>query len=615
MKNGKCVLEIQKDSLTLGGKPFYLASGSFHYFRTLPGGWRKRLELMKDFGLTAVQTYVPWNLHEPDYVPLPGEGRYDFTGRLDLAAFLALCDEVGLKVMLRPTPYICSECDMGGLPWWLLKEEGLKLRCSDPKYLAYIERYYKRLCTEFVPYLSTNGGPVIAVCLENEYGSYGNDKQYLRALEKMLQNGGVDVPLYTTDGGSKMMLKCGTLAPYWAGVNYRIESASAIAALRGFQPDKPPYIGEYWSGRASQWDEPFSHREIGPIADAYQKALELGGLLNFYMFCGGTNFGFFSGADYGTSFSPRPGSEARYIPLVTSYECDALISEQGTPTPKYYACRAKLDKFLGKPVRQPETPAEETQEVPHVALNESWDLLDHVKQAAVSCVEYAAPPTFEELNVGYGYVLYSTYIYGPSAGERTLELLDLHDRTTVYLDGKYIGWAMRDRAAKPIVFDVPEGGARLDILVENMGRVCFGSHIGEHCGILGGVRHGVFLFNWTVYALPMKEIPDCYQTGRPVTADRPAFFRGRFRARAGVDTFVRLDGWDHGFVMINGFNLGRYWKAGPQKTLYLPGELLQDGENTVEVFEVRPHAGKAELDLVGRPLLDAPVGENDAALD
>ena len=216
-------LEILKDKLLLDGKPFYLASGDLHYFRVMPGGWRRRLELMKDFGLTAVQTYVPWNLHEPK------KGIFNFEGMLDLSAFLKLADEVGLKVMLRPSPYMCAEWDMGGLPSWLLKNRSTCIRSSDPEFLKHVESYTERLCKEFVPYLSTNGGPIIAVAIENEYGSYGNDKKYLRSLIDMLVKNGVDVPFYTASGYDIFKLYFGDCEETWAGVDFRIESEYAIA--------------------------------------------------------------------------------------------------------------------------------------------------------------------------------------------------------------------------------------------------------------------------------------------------------------------------------------------------------------------------------------------------
>ncbi len=599
----KKLLEILPEGLKLGGEDFYLAMGEFHYFRTFPSGWRRRIELMKDFGLTAIQVYVPWSLHEKE------EGKFDFSGILDLGAFLKLVDEYGLKVMLRPAPYICSECDAGGQPWWLLRDLSTKLRCNDPKYIAAIEKYYARLCKEFVPYLSTNGGPVIAVAIENEYGSYGNDREYLGELQRILRENGVDVPFYQTDGQSPTALKCGNYPGVWEGVNYRIESLDAITKLRAYQPNKPPLVGEYWSGRSMHWDEVYAKREVEPIAEAYKEALDLGAYVSFYMFCGGTNFGFFNGANYGFSFARRPDAVFRYMPLLTSYDCDALVNEEGNATPKYYACRAKLDEFLGKEVRTYEVPPmPEPQEIPTVKLTEHFDLLDNIEKIATSKQKFAAPPNFEEVGQGYGYMLYSTFIYGPSVGEKELTFLDLRDRATVYLNGKHIGTVMRQRKRESIKFEIPDEGARLDILVENMGRITIGDRQSDRKG-LGMVKYGCFLLNWDVYTLPMETIPELYENSDVQVNERPGFWRGIFNAKGGVDTFVRFDGWGRGFIRINGFNIGRYWNVGPQETLYLPGELLHDGENTIEVFEIHSPNAEHTMSCVNQHVLDGKVAE------
>ena len=344
-------LEIYPDKLQLDGQEFPLICGDFHYFRTLPGGWRRRLALMRDFGLTALQTYVAWNRHERE------EGVYDFARELDLDAFLTLVEEYGLKVLLRPGPYICSETDFGGLPWWLLRDPRAAVRCSDECYLAAIDRWAARLAEEYLPHLSTRGGCVIAICVENEYGSYGSDTAYLNHIRDTCRALGVDVPLYTTDGAGGAYSKYGQMDGLWAGVNYRIETEEAFTILRSERPDQLPFAGEYWNGRSSHWDETFFHREPAPIADGFMKALEMGGGICAYMFCGGTNFGFWNGANFST-YSPRPDAHAvLYRPLVTSYDVDAMVSEDGIPSEKYFITRDRLDAFLQKPPRAYRTAA------------------------------------------------------------------------------------------------------------------------------------------------------------------------------------------------------------------------------------------------------------------
>lgn len=586
------LLTIERDRLTMDGKPFYLASGDMHYFRYFPGGWKRRLRLMKDFGLTAVQTYVPWNAHEPR------PGQYDFTGRLDLAAFLRECDEVGLKVLLRPSPYMCSEWDLGGLPSWLLKNPDICLRSSDPAFIEPMTRYLTRLSEEFLPYLSTKGGPVIAVAVENEYGSYGDDMEYLRIQTDLMRSLGVDVPLYATDGHLPYMLHNGACdRSVWQAVNYRIESPSAIAALRAYQPDKPPLVGEYWSGRSMHWEDEFHHREAEPVAVAYRQALDLGAYVNFYMFAGGTNFGFMHGANYGKLGIDGPEMQSRYISGMTSYDVDALISEHGVPTEKYYACRRELDSFLGKPVREIDPPACEVQAPASVCLKEAYSLFDNLDVLSEKTVCRANVVNMEALDQDYGFILYTTTVRHTDDKVRRLMIDGLADRALIFVDGVYQGVMMREQETPPVRFTVAPGGSRLDILVENMGRINFGRRLADRKGINVGVTVGYetasggasfpegYILNWTIRTLPLSDLTALHPGEN--AADSPMFYRGTFAAKPGVDTFVDMKDWNKGNVWVNGFNLGRYWEKGPQQALYLPGELLKE-ENEICVLELHP---------------------------
>ena len=544
-------------------------AGDIHYYRIYPGGLRRRMEYMKAFGVTVLQTYVPWNLHEPQ------KGQFCFEGLSDLEGFLKLAQELGFKVLLRPSPYICSEWDMGGLPWWLLKEK-MSLRSHDPKFMRHVSDFYKVLCPVFIPYLASNGGPIVATCIENEYGSYGNDAVYLRRLMELLQQNGVDGPFYTTDGYSPSYLQYGHIPGVQAAVNYRVESKIALDALRAVQPDRPALIGEYWSGRAIHKGEPYAPRVLKDVVKGFREALENQGLVTFYMFAGGTNFGFMNGANYGRTFGVTEGAP-KYIPHTTTYEEDALLNEQGLPTAKYFACRKAYWEFLGQP--EPPMPkiSYETQ-TPKIQITESaslWDQVDYSK-----AVESVEPMSFEELDHPYGYVLYRTEVVGCGA-PMELNIPYLRDQADVFLDRRYLGTLMRDRPEK-VIIDLPAGQkAILELLVENMGRINFGVRLNEQKGIVGSVllQDRIHLYDWQNLPLNIR-----FETNGFTHVDGPAVLKGTFRAEPGKDTFLDCSGMKKGYVRINSFNLGRYWNVGPQYTLYVPGELLQE-ENTIELFE------------------------------
>ncbi len=544
-------------------------AGDVHYFRIYPGGMRRRLEYMKAFGVTVLQTYVPWNLHEPR------KGEFCFSGLADLEGFLKLADEMGFKVFLRPSPYICSEWDMGGLPYWLLKEK-MSLRTHDPRFMKHVADYYKVLCPVFVPYLASNGGPIVATCIENEYGSYGTDFEYLAQLKALLQENGVTGPFYTTDGYDAAHRYYGRLPGVWAGYNFRVESKTALNILKAEQPDKPALIGEYWSGRAIHKGEPYAPRDIDQVVCGFREALENDGLVTFYMFAGGTNFGFMNGANYGFTFGVTEGN-AKYIPHTTTYEVDALLNEQGLPTEKYFACRKAYWDFLEKPEPPMPNVPYETQ-TPRIEISgcaSLWDQIDY--SAATESIE---PMTMEELDKDYGYVLYRTEIEG-CGGAMKLSIPELRDRADVYLNRKYLGSIMRDRP-ESVTINVPAGEkAVLELLVENMGRINYGYMINEQKGIVGSVLTwgNIHFYNWKNLPVDIR-----FETNGFKKTEGPAVLSGTFKAERGKDTFLDMCGLKKGYVRINGFNIGRYWNAGPQYTLYVPGELLKE-ENTIEIFE------------------------------
>ena len=622
---GKTILEITKNGFTLGGKPFYLASGDMHYFRHFKNGWRSRLELMKDFGLTAVQTYVPWNLHESE------KGEFHFEDNLDIRAFLRLCDEIGLKVMFRPSPYMCSEWDFGGLPYWLLKGEKASIRTSDEKFLNHVKEYYQRLSEEFIPFLSTNEGPIIAVAVENEYGSYSDDTEYISFLAELLKNLGVDVPLYTTNGFDPVQFNFGKCADCLNGINLHRLTDEITDMYYRHETGKPLYIGEFWAGRSQQWGAYFNRQTPEEIAGAYKNMLEKNAYVNFYMFCGGPNFGFYNGANHTGLNYEKSDVPPRYIPFATSYDVDAPVTEYGFPTEKYFLCKKVLSNhkkklgFSDNSASCCTPPEKKTQAIGKVYFDKSADLLLNADNLSACKIKSGMPMTFEELNQPYGFVLYSTFIKHTDDYIRTLEINGLHDRALIFGNNEYLGTQMRDLKSEPIKFTVPKEGLKLDILVENLGRINYGFKMqDDKKGITGSVvinsldenqepypGNCILKSGWTNISLPLNNL-DALDFSKKKRNGFPVFYEGEFKCKKGTDTFLDMAGFNKGSVWINGFNIGRYWEIGPQRTLYVPGELLEE-HNKITVLELHPSDVQKSVEFKDAPILDT-IKKNEKRL-
>ena len=613
------ILTFDKNNFFVDGTPLRIIAGDIHYFRIHQDRWEKILDLAVDFGLNTIQTYVPWNAHESV------RGQFDFSGMLDLAEYLSLCKKKGLKVLLRPSPYICSEWDLGGLPAWLLKDRDIVLRSSDPKYLKAVEEYYSHLIPIFLPFLSTNGGPIIAVGVENEYGSYGNDRNYLLALADMLRRGGVDVPLYTTDGASEQMLIFGRFDDdSFFGVNYRAIPGISVRAeknARRFALDKPFFVGELWSGRSMHWGEPFYHRDPTETSKAFLEALELGGHICFYMFAGGTNFGFMGGANMGRSYSARPDTPIRYIPHTTSYDVDALISEDGTPTEKYFLCRDALDEHLGKKKRSREIVSPERQAFA-VSLTESAALFNNIDALSETKDYSMIPKPMEEYGQNYGLILYSTTLDALKHQSTPISLDVYRDRANIYIDNDWFATFTRDRGIPKtadgveISSDLPVlstsmNTRKIDILVENIGRINFGNDmIYERKGLENAIlSFGAKLFGYEINTLPLKDLTRLTWKKNESANHAPCFFKGTFAAKHGIDTFVDFSNFGHGYIWINGFNLGRYDSAGPQMTLYVPGPLLKDLNNEIIILDIDPIGQKQHIQFIDHAILEGEAKE------
>ncbi|GLZ80435.1 beta-galactosidase [Actinorhabdospora filicis] len=539
-----------------------IVSGALHYFRVLPQQWSHRLRMLRAMGANAVETYVPWNLHERR------RGVFDFTGLADLEGFLRAAADEGLAAIVRPGPYICAEWENGGLPVWL---PGRAPRTVDPGYLAAMDAWFDVLVPKIAAHQVTRGGNVFAVQVENEYGSYGSDLGYLRHVADGLKARGIDVPLFTSDGPEDAMLTGGTVPGVPATVNFGSRPAEAFAKLKERRPDDRAWCMEFWNGWFDHWTEPHHTRDPKDAAGVLAEMLDAGASVNIYMAHGGTNFGTWAGANH----------DGTYQPTVTSYDYDAPIDERGAATEKYRLFREVIGRHLPldaePPAPAPVLPAGA------VELAESLPL-----RAALTGEPRVSPVplTFEELGIDHGVVVYRHDLRGPRETQ-TLTVDGLHDRALVHLDGVELAVLERDGNTS-LDLTSPSESATLELIVESMGRVNYGPFVGEHKGVTG-VRHRLQqLHGWETRVLELDDI-----SGLPWGSDipgeaGPGFHRGHFDAAEPADGFLALPGWVKGYVWVNGFLLGRYWNAGPQKTLYTPWPLVKRGRNEVVVLEMHP---------------------------
>jgi len=572
----------------LDGQPLQIIAGEMHYPRIPREYWRHRMRMARAMGLNTITTYVFWNLHEPR------PGVFDFSGNNDVAAYLRTAQEEGLYVILRPGPYVCSEWDFGGLPWWLLADTSLVVRSRDARFLAASGSYLDRLGQELVPLLSTRGGPIIAVQVENEYGSFSNDSLYMRAIKDAVIHAGFGaVLLFTADGPGQ--LPAGALSELPPVVNFGPGYAdSAFAYLRRFRPSGPRMAGEWWAGWFDQWGGRHSVTDAAAEARELDSMLTRGHSVNFYMFHGGTTFGFLNGANY----DRRNG----YRPQTTSYDYDAAVDEAGRPSRKFAPFREVIARHRpGVTLPEPPAPAPVVA-IPRFTLGQSVSLV--ASGLLGTPVRAERPRTFEALGVSFGYVMYRTHLAGPAQG--TLVLGGLRDYAVVSLDGAVAGTLDRRLRQDSLQLTVPAGGATLEVLVENTGRINFGRDlVHDWKGLTGEVTFaGRTVSGWEMYRLPLED-PRAARFRRVAAMDQslPTLFRGTFRLDAAGDTYLDLRGWGKGVVWVNGHNLGRFWSIGPQRTLYVPGPWLRRGVNEVVVLDLEPRAAPT-LEGLTAPVFD-----------
>lgn len=572
-------LTTSSDGFFLHGEPFRIISGALHYFRVHPDQWTDRLHKARLMGLNTVETYLPWNLHEPE----PGTLVLD--GLLDLPRFLRLAQEEGLHVLLRPGPYICAEWDDGGLPAWLISDPDIRLRTSDPRFTDAFDRYLDLLLPPLLPHLAANGGPVIAVQVENEYGAYGDDIAYLKHVEQALRARGVEELLFTCDQANAEHLAAGSLPGTLATATFGSRVEEHLAALRTHQPEGPLMCAEFWIGWFDHWGGPHHTRSAADAAADLDRLLSAGASVSIYMFHGGTNFGFTNGANH----------KHAYEPTVTSYDYDAPLTESGDPGPKYHAFREVIARHAPVPDEPAPAPGRKLP-LTDVDLDHRAPLLPYLHGPAAA-VRSQDPVTMNELGVHTGHVLYRTSV--PASGDGLLHFAGgVGDRAQVFVDGACVGVLERERHDETLPVRVPHAGAVLEVLVENLGGVNYGPRIGAPKGLLGPVSfQGTALHGWECRAVPLDDlaaVPFCPSDA--ATDAVPAFHRGTFDVDTPADTFLALPGWTKGQAWVNGFHLGRYWNRGPQRTLYVPGPVLRSGSNELVLLELHATTGtRAQL--------------------
>ena len=560
---------LSESDFILDGQPFQIISGEMHPARIPAEYWRHRVQMAKAMGCNTIAAYIFWNYHESE------QGKYDFsTGNHNLQEFFKIVKEEGLFLIVRPGPYVCAEWEFGGIPPYLLRIPDIKVRCMDPRYMAAAEQYISKLAEEIKPYLITRGGPILLLQIENEYGSYGNDRKYLLRLKEVWKESGIDIPTFTGDGPTEFMLEAGSLPGSAVGLDPG-SSHEDFELAKKMNPGVPVFSSETYPGWLTHWGEKWVKPDSAELMKDVKFLMDNRKSFNLYVVHGGTNFGFTAGANSGGK---------GYEPDVTSYDYDAPINEQGGSTPKYLALRKLIGSYLPKGKKLPPIPDPiPVMEIPPIGLQPFVSVWDKLPQPVLS----VQPKPMEAFAQDYGFILYRTELVGHKSGK--LVVTDIHDYATVFLNGVYIGKLDRREGINSI--EIPAGNVPvpvLEILVEGMGRINFAEYMIDRKGITDRVTlNGMTLMNWKVFNLPMdkKYIFELRSSGR--TQNKPGiFFRGNFFLEKAEDTFFDLTNYTKGILWINGHNLGRYWNIGPQKRLYCPASWLSTGLNEILIFDI-----------------------------
>lgn len=578
---------INDSAFMLNGRPTVIRCGEMHFARVPKQYWRHRLQMAKAMGLNAVCAYLFWNMHEKE------PGKFTWEGQSDAAEFCRLAQEEGLYVILRPGPYACAEWEMGGFPWWLLKDKTMKLRTQHSYYLERCKQYLAEVGRRLAPLQIVNGGPIIMVQVENEYGSFGKDKEYIGKLRDYIKDAGFTVPLFTCDGPSQ--LKSDVRPDIFAVVNFGGNPQSGFKALRDVQPKGPLMCGEYYPGWFDSWGSAHHTGASDRIVKELGWMLDNKASFSIYMAHGGTTFGTYSGAN-----APP------YSPQTSSYDYDAPINESGEATPKFYQIRDLFAKYLQPGEKLTPVPAAiPKQTIASFSLTEFAGLFIQKKRPPV--VASDSVMLFEDMDLPFGAMLYETVL---RAGDQTmLSVKEIHDYAAVYINNVFIGTLDR-RKNNSLQLPARKNPVTISILVEAMGRVNYGGNMHDRKGIHGPVSittgdKKIELKHWNHYAMPMgeKNIPVSFIRTTGTHEGQPGFYKGSFSTQSNADTYLDMSKWKKGLVWVNGICIGRYWNIGPTQTMFVPGCWLKKGKNEVMVFDLLG-VKEATLSGIEKPILD-----------
>ena len=589
--------KIGKEHFMLDGKPFQIRCGELHFARIPKVYWRHRIQMMKSLGMNTICVYLFWNFHERT----PGIFKWD--GEADAAEFCKIAKEEGLWVILRPGPYACAEWEMGGLPWWLLKDDSIKLRTKDPVYINAARRYLKEVGRVLGPLQITKGGTIILVQVENEYGFYADDPEFMELMRSAVIDAGFNVPLF--DCNPTQYLKVSYVKDLFPVVNFGSNPEESFKALRKILPEGPLMCGEFYSGWFDTWGSPHTFGNTDQYLKDMEYMLKTGASFSIYMAHGGTTFGFWSGCD-------RP-----FKPDVSSYDYGAPVSEAGWTTEKFFQTRNLISKYLmpGEPAL-PESPAPNpTTTFPSVRLTRFAPLFDNLPVPVVT----NNPKTMEYYDQARGSILYRTVLHaGP---ECTFKVNAVHDFAWVYIDGKKLG--IMDRRKHNFKMEIPkrDKDAKIDILVHTTGRINFGPEIHDRKGLIAPIQfldkenNSIPVKEWQVFNLAYEDsmLNNLKFENTENTESVPGIWQGEITIDKVGDVFLDVSKWGRGLVWVNGHCLGRYWNIGPTQTMYLPAPWLREGTNKILVLDV---IGPEEPVLQGldKPILNKLNPEKDFTL-